>query len=120
MLNIVDCYVAKSVSAGLSFGRVVAPKFGVPVDEAAIVAAVPEAKITVDEIARLLGDDPYMAGDAMSLADIHLICQLGFLPGYEEGRALLAPHPRLAAWIERMEARPSLQATTWERLAQAA
>lgn len=119
MLNIVDSYVAKTVSAGLSFGRVVAPKFGMPVDEAAIAAAMPEAKITVDEIARLLGDDPYVAGEAISLADIHLICHLGFLPLYAEGRELLAPHPNLAAWIERMETRPSLQATTWERLAEA-
>jgi glutathione S-transferase len=119
MLNIVDSYVAKTVSAGLSFGRVVAPKFGMPVDEAAIAAAVPEAKITVDEIARLLGDDPYVAGEAISLADIHLICHLCLLPLYAEGQQLLAPHPNLAGWIERMESRPSLQATTWERLAEA-
>jgi glutathione S-transferase len=120
MLNVIDCYVAKSVSAGLSFGRVVAPKFGMPVDEAAIAAAVPEAKIAVDEVARLLGDSGYMAGDALSLADIHAICHLGFLPLYAEGQALLAPHANLTAWITRMEARPSLQATSWERLAEAA
>jgi glutathione S-transferase len=120
MLNVVDCYVAKAVSAGLSFGRVVAPKFGMPVDEAAIAAAMPEAKLTVDEVARLLGDDAYVAGDAVSLADIHLICHLGFLPAYAEGRELLAPHTNLSAWIARMEARPSLQATTWERLAEVA
>jgi glutathione S-transferase len=120
MLNIVDSYVAKNVSAGLSFGRVVAPKFGMPVDEAAIAAAVPEARITVDEIARLLGESLYMAGDSVSLADIHAICHLSFLPLYAEGQALLAPHANLAAWIARMDARPSLQATTWERLAEAA
>jgi glutathione S-transferase len=120
MLNIVDSYVAKSVSAGLSFGRVVAPKLALPVDEAAIAAALPEARTAVDEIARLLGGDAYLAGDAISLADIHMICHLGFLPLYAEGQALLAPHPHLAAWIARMEARPSVQATTWERLAEAA
>jgi glutathione S-transferase len=120
MLNIVDCYVAKNVSAGVSFGRVVAPKFGLPVDEAAIAAAVPEAKVAIDEIGRLLGDDAYVAGDAVSLADIHLICHLSLLPLYAEGRELLAPHANLSAWIERMEARPSLEATTWERLAEAA
>jgi glutathione S-transferase len=120
MLNIVDCYVAKAVSAGLSFGRMVAPKFGLPVDEAAIAAALPEARIAVDEIARLLGSDDYVAGDAPSLADIHLICHLDFLPHYPEGRELLAPHINLAGWIGRMEQRLSLQATTWERLAERA
>lgn len=120
MLNIVDCYVAKSISGALSFGRAVAPKFGLPVDEEAIAAALPEAKVAVDEIARLLGDDAYMAGDAISLADIHLICHLAFLPLYAEGQELLAPHPNLAAWIARMEARPSAQATTWERVSEMA
>jgi glutathione S-transferase len=120
MLNIVDSYVAKSVSAGLSFGRVVAPKLALPVDEAAIAAALPEARTAVDEIARLLSGDAYLAGEAISLADIHTICHLGFLPLYAEGQALLAPHPHLSQWIARMEARPSVQATTWERLAEAA
>jgi glutathione S-transferase len=27
-----------------------------------------------------------------------------------------APRPNLGAWLSRMEARPSMQATTWERL----
>lgn len=120
LLNITDCYVAKSVSAGLSFGRMVAPKFGLPVDEAAIAAAVPEARIAIDEVARLLGGDPFLAGEALSLADIHMICHLDFLPFYPEGRDLLAPHPQLAAWIERMTSRPSLRATTWEKLAERA
>lgn len=120
MLNIVDCYVAKTVSGGLTFGRVVAPKFGLPVDEAAIAAALPDAKVAVDEIARLLGQDSYMAGDAVSLADIHLICHLCFLPLFTEGQELLAPHPNLAAWIARMEARQSVQATTWEKVGELA
>lgn len=117
LLNIVDSYVARHVSGGVSFGRVVAPKFGMPVDEAAIAAALPEARITVNEIARLMGSAPYLAGDAISLADVHMIPHLNLLPLYPEGQELLAPHPGLSDWIARMEARPSLQATTWERLA---
>jgi glutathione S-transferase len=33
-----------------------------------------------------------------------------------EWSVLGAPHPNLVAWLSRMEARPSMQATTWERL----
>jgi glutathione S-transferase len=116
LLNIVDCYVAPKVSGGLSFGRVVAPRLGLPVDETAIAAAVPEAKITIDEIARLLGNQLYLAGDRVSLADLHLIAHLAFVPLYEEGRALLAPHANLSGWIARMTARPSFAATDWDRL----
>jgi glutathione S-transferase len=30
------------------------------------------------------------------------------------------PHANLVAWLKRMEARPSLQATTWERVSETA
>jgi len=30
------------------------------------------------------------------------------------------PHPNLLAWLKRMEARPSMQATTWERVSELA
>lgn len=116
LLNITDCYVAGPSSGRISFPRLVAPMFGLPVDEESIAAAVPEAKKAVDEIARLLGDQRFMAGDAISLADVHLIPHLTFLPHTPEGRSLLAPHANLAAWIARMDARPSLAATSWDRL----
>jgi glutathione S-transferase len=116
VLNIVDCYVAPKVSGGLSFARVVAPRFGLPVDEAAVAAAIPEGKIVIDELARLLGDQRWFAGDGVSLADLHLIAHLAFVPSYEEGRSLLAPHANLADWIDRMTARPSMAATDWDVL----
>lgn len=34
----------------------------------------------------------------------------------EEGNDVLSGHPALTAWLERIEARPSMQATTWEKL----
>jgi glutathione S-transferase len=42
-----------------------------------------------------------------------------FLPDYAEGAAILARHPNLAAWLDRMEARPSMERTRWERLEEA-
>lgn len=116
LLNITDCYVASRVSGALAFPRLVAPRLGIPVDEAALAAAIPDAEVAVGEVARLLGDQEYLTGDSPSLADFHLIAQLGFLPQFAEGLALLALHPRLAGWIERMAARPSMARTSWERL----
>ncbi len=116
LLNITDSYVAGPLSGRISFPRLIAPMLGLPVDEESIAAAVPEARKAVDEIARLLGDRRFMAGDALSLADVHLIPHLTFLPHSDEGRELLAPHANLAAWIARMDARPSMAATRWDRL----
>jgi glutathione S-transferase len=33
---------------------------------------------------------------------------------------LSAPHANMVAWLARMEARPSFQATTWDRVAEMA
>ncbi|HEY1879270.1 MAG TPA: glutathione S-transferase family protein [Caulobacteraceae bacterium] len=120
LMGISDWYLFPQVSAAIIFSRVIAPKFGIPVDEARIAAALPQAHVSVDEIARLLGDQTFMTGATLSLADLLLAPQLLFLPDCVEGQALLAPHANLRDWIARMEARPSLQATTWDAVTELA
>ncbi|EJL34147.1 glutathione S-transferase [Caulobacter sp. AP07] len=120
LIGICDWYVIKDVSAGITFHRVVAPRFGLPVDEAAVAQAIPGARTCVGEIARLLGDAPFLTGQALSLADLMLAPHLAWLAVTDEGRQMLGPHPALAAWIDRMNARPSMILTTWERLAESA
>jgi len=116
VIGIVDSYVAQRVSGAVTFPRLIAPHFGMPVDDAAVVAAIPAAREAVDELARLLGDHDYMAGPALSLADLMLIPHLAFMPDFAEGAAMIAPHANLAAWIERVKARPSMAATDWSLL----
>ena len=113
VIGIVDSYVAPRVSGAVTFPRLVAPRFGMAVDDAAVVAAIPAAQEVIDELARLLGDQDYMAGPAFSLADAMLIPHLVFIPEFAEGAAMIAPHANLAAWIERVKARPSVAATDW-------
>lgn len=116
LIGICDWYVIREVSSGITFPRLIAPKFGMPVDEAAIAAAIPGARVCVAEVARLMGQGRYLVGEAVSLADLMLAPHLTWLPDSAEGRELLAPYPALGAWIDRMNGRPSMIATTWERL----
>lgn len=116
LCGITDWYVMPQISQAVSFGRLIAPKFGLPVDDAAIRAAAPRAARCLAEIARLLGGQMFMAGAALSLADLMLTPQLSFFAATEEGAASFADHPGLAAWLARMEARPSFAATRWERV----
>ena len=116
MISITGCYVAPRVSGPLSFQRLVAPLIGMPVDEDAVAAAMEPAADALAEVARLLGEQPFIAGETITLADLMLAPHISFLPNFEEGRQIMAPHPNLTAWIARMEARPSMAATTWERL----
>ncbi|HYZ49199.1 MAG TPA: glutathione S-transferase family protein [Sphingomonas sp.] len=116
VMSVTLCYVTPTVSATLSFHRMVAPVLGLPVDEQAIASGIGPARDTLAEVARLLGSQPFMAGEQVSLADCMLASHISFLREYDEGRMLLAELPGLSAWIERMEARPSMTATTWDRL----
>jgi glutathione S-transferase len=117
LCGITDWYVMPHISMGITFDRLVAPRLGLPVDESKIEASIPRAKVCVAEIARLLGDQPFLAGDAVSIADLLLAPHLSFFAETPESAAILEPHRALEAWISRMNARRSLQDTITEKLA---
>jgi glutathione S-transferase len=121
VMNVNDWYLFQGVGSVIGFHRVVGPKLmGLKPDEAAIEAAMPKARAVFQELARLLDEQPYFAGETISLADLMVAPQLGFFTQTPEWSVLGAPHQNLVAWLARMEARPSLQATTWERVSEMA
>lgn len=118
VLNISDCYLFQGVGNVIGFQRVVGPMlFGLKTDEAAIAAAMPQAHIVFDELGRLLGDKPFFTGEAVSLADISVVSQMDFLAATPEWQVLTGANPNLVTWLARMNDRPSLKATTWEKVA---
>jgi glutathione S-transferase len=117
-MNINDWYLFHGVGNVIIFQRIIAPQLmGVAPNEAAIAEAMPKARTVFKELARLLGSQPFFAGDSASLADLLLAPAVSFFTTTPEWTELGVPHPNLVAWLERMESRPSLQATTWERVA---
>jgi glutathione S-transferase len=120
-MNVNDWYLFHGVGNVIIFHRVIAPRLmGRAPDEAAIEAAMPKAKVVFNELARLLGDNAYFSGEAISLADLMLAPAVEFFTLVPEWSVLGAPHANLAAWIARMQARPSMRATTWERVSELA
>jgi glutathione S-transferase len=121
VMNINDWYLFHGVGNVIVFHRVVGPRvMGLKPDEAAIEAAMPKARTVFCELARLLGEQPFFAGDAISLADLMVAPAIGFFIETPEWAELGAPHQNLVAWLARMEARPSMRATTWERVSEMA
>jgi len=116
LMGITDWYVMREVSMPITRNRVVAPRINRPVDEDAIAKAIPNARICIAEIARLLDGHAWLAGDTLSLADLLLAPHLSMFALAPEGAAILQEHENLRSWLARIEARPSLQATTWDRL----
>ena len=121
VMNVNDWYLFQGVGNVITFHRVVGPRvLGTTPDEEAIKAAMPKAHTVFDELARLLGAQAYFAGDAISLADLMIAPQMEFFAQTPEWSELGAHHANLVAWLTRMRMRPSMKATTWERLTEIA
>ena len=116
LIGITDWYVMRQVSIPITRNRVVAPRVKRPVDENEIVGAIPNARICIAEIARLLDGHAWLAGDALSLADLLLAPHLSMFAQAPEGARILREYENLSRWLARIEARPSMKATTWDRL----
>jgi glutathione S-transferase len=120
VIGINDWYFFPKVAAVIVFNRIVGSVLlGRAPDEAAVVAATPDARICVSELARLLGDRPYFAGDMLTIADLMLAAQLDFFAATPEGRLLL-DGTVLVPWLARMNARASMQQTQRPAALQAA
>lgn len=121
VMNVNDWYLFQGVANVIAFQRVIKPRLmGQPADEAVVAQAMPRAHAVIDELSRLLGDDPYFADKQLSLADIIVAPQLDFLRQAAEWALLTASTPNLLSWLDRMNARASFKATTWEKIAQLA
>lgn len=111
LMGINDWYVFPQVISTVVFQRIVGPSLtGSTADEAVCAAALPQARLCVEVLEDLLGDNPYLVGDSVTLADLLLYPQLAYLALTPEGRTVLKGK-RLAGWLDRMSVRPSMLAT---------
>jgi glutathione S-transferase len=110
-IGINDWYLFPRVARVIVFERIVGPAFfGKTPDEPAIAAALPDARLCLGELDRLLGASMYLAGADFSLADVQLAPQIEYLAATPEGAAILAG-TGLRAWLERVGERASMRAT---------
>lgn len=111
IIGINDWYLFPLVARVIVFQRIVGPALlGLKPDEAAIAAAVPDARLCFGELNRLLGRQSFLAGEQLTLADLMLAPLLYYLAATPEGGAILRDTP-LLAWLERMNGRASMKAT---------
>jgi glutathione S-transferase len=111
IMGINDWYLFPRVAAVIVFQRIVGPALlGRVTDEEAIAAALPDGRVCIGALDRLLGDQAFLAGDELTIADLLVAPQLDFLAATPEGQELLKG-TALAGWLERMNQRASMQAT---------
>jgi glutathione S-transferase len=72
VMGIADWYVMPQISRTITFNRVVARRFGRPVNEEAVMETIPDAGHCIGELARLRDVHDWMASVALSLTDLQL------------------------------------------------
>ncbi len=121
LMGVNDCYLFQGVGNVIGFQRIVGPKLmGLTPDEAAIAAAMPKAHVVFGALAHELGEGGYFGGESLSLADVLIAPQLDFFAATPEWHELTAKAPNLVRWLDRMNGRPSMRATTWDRVSEMA
>jgi len=111
LISIADNYAYPHLVWGIFVECVEKPAQGTPVDEAAIAALRPKAETCLRAISELMGDKPWLAGQALSLADLYLAPMMDYFLQAPEGRDMIAHYPNLEAWWSRIAGRPSMIGT---------
>jgi len=111
VIAILDSYAYRTLVWDIYVERVRAAENGRVTDEARIAAALPRAETCLAALEALMAAGPWLAGPALTLADLHAAPIFAYAVLAPEGRDLLARHEALRRWWERMALRPSMTAT---------
>jgi len=111
IISILDSYAYRTLLWDLYVERVSRPASGVAADEQKIAGALPKAKVCLSALCELMHEAPWLAGTAISLADLHAAPIVSVFRLAPEGANLLGRENRLRDWWERVSARPSFLRT---------
>ena len=111
IIAVVDSYGYWPLVRQVFSHRVFRPAIGQPADEAEVRRGLAGATKVLAALEALAATDAFLVGPALSLADLHLGAMIAYFAAAPEGTALLAEHPRLAAWWTHLSQRPSFAAT---------
>ena len=110
-ISVIDSYAYPSLIGGLVMQRLVAPMLGNECDEAAVAECLPRANTSVEALGAILGDDAYLAGETMSLADLHAVPIFSYVSNIPECAAMISAQPTMTRWWQAMSARESVAKT---------
>ncbi len=110
LCGIVDSYGYGAIVGKLFWQEAVVPLQGGTPDAALAAEGLTGAEQALSVIESLM-EGGLLCGDALSLADLHLVPVVEYLRMTKGGAVALAARPKLAAWWEKMNARPAVVAT---------
>ncbi len=111
IISVIDSYTYPCTVGDLVIQRLVQPMLGGTADESIVEAALPAVDKSMAELERLLADQEYLTGSALSLADLHLAPIFEYFVNTPESNGIMKDKPALNAWWQRMQARESMTTT---------
>lgn len=119
IISILDCYTYRPMVWDVYVQRIVVAGGGGQADENLIAAALPTLEKVLQQLDLLRDDYEFLAGDSISLADLHAYPMLRYFVETPEGETMLESFPRLQQWMRQMQVRPSALATSFHTTTEA-
>lgn len=113
IIGILDSYAYRTFVWDIYVERVSHPREGNAADEAVIRKALPRVARCLIALADIMDVGPFLAGSALTIADLHAAPMFAYFTMTPEAEPLLAPHPALRQWWDCIAARPSFAATAF-------
>ena len=111
IIGVIDAYAYWPLVRQVFVHDVIRPHNGAAGDPTELEKGLATAAKVLDALETLAAADPWLTGPDLSLADFHLGAMIAYFAQSARGTDLLVARPRLAAWWQRFEARPSVAAT---------
>lgn len=105
VVSIMDSYAYRSLVWGIFVERIDRPRRGLTSDLGKIEAARQLARICLSALESLAPAGAWLAGDELSLADLHSAPMFSLFMTTPDARELMEPNQRLAAWWRRINER---------------
>lgn len=111
IIGILDSYAYRTLVWDIYVERSSKHPPGRVADEQRIAAALPRARICLNALADLMGNRKWLAGECISLADLHAVPIFDYFLRTAEGQELAASFPALMRWWNQIGQRRSVRAT---------
>jgi glutathione S-transferase len=111
LIGLIDAYAYRAMVWDVYVETVSKPKEGLGIDQSKVDRALPIAATCLAELSRLKQEGEWLLGDVITLADFYLAAVFGYFLRAPGAEPLLADHPSLVSWWQRMSERRSYIAT---------
>lgn len=111
IIAVVDSYGYRPMVRQVFSPRVFNAALGRTPDESVIAEGIAKSRTVLGAIETLAAGGPFLVGQALTLADIHLSAMMAYFTAADDGRIALVAYPKLSAWWAGISSRKSLTAT---------